>query len=86
MMNKTSRDLSRLLNDDENCFFDFDHLNKPKSNDNSSLRDKLVEDIDQYLLDRSTFRSPMHYSRQKQLAFDRVEVDYQRLVIVGHSH
>lgn len=70
-----------LLDDDVNSNFNMSN-NDIYSDiyENNDIKD-VIDDIDNYIVENN---SAMHYSKQKQLTFDRIEVEYQKMMIVSY--
>ena len=79
--NEDDAGLSNMLDDDENSNFRLSSYVDESPNYESQIQGVILE-IDKFLDEASEKKSVLRYSRAKQLAFDRVEVEYQKMLIV----
>ena len=79
--------LSQLLEDDLDSVLGLTVRFRDDHKAEEEVRvERAVQAIDKLLEEEKTRKSALSYSRQKQLQFDAVELEYQRMMLVGHSY
>lgn len=76
--------LSGLLEEDEDSRFRLSSVVGDEDINDEHIVD-VIREIDIFLEEEASKKSVLRYSRAKQLAFDRVEVEYQKMLIVTSS-
>lgn len=79
--NEDDAGLSDMLDYDQNNNFRLSSYVDESPNNESQIQGVILE-IDKFLDEESAKKSVLRYSRAKQVAFDRVEVEYQKMLIV----